>query len=78
VTGRTITVGPGVDIGRAFTLLGQHCARNAVRRDYATQIFHERPGLKRKRLARLRWRSRFMDGFKAAVLRTKALKQQGW
>lgn len=79
-TGRTVSVAAnaGVDVGRAFALLAQSCARNGVRRDHNAQKFHERPGLKRKRLHRMRWRRRFMTGFKAAVIRVKQLRKQGW
>lgn len=78
-TGRTITLGAtGVDIGRGFRLLEQSCARNKVKSDHTKQRFHERGGLKRKRLRRERWRRKFMDGFKAAVTRVKQLRNQGW
>lgn len=78
-TGRTITLGSaGVDIGRGFRLLEQSCARNKVKSDQTKQRFHERGGLKRKRLRRERWRRKFMDGFKAAVGRVKQLRNQGW
>lgn len=77
-TGRSIPVGTGIDIGKAFRLLEQSCARNKVRSDFTAQRFHERPGLKRKRLKRQRWRKRFMEGFKATVARVKQLKDQGW
>lgn len=76
--GRTVKVGVGIDIGRAFKLLEQSCARNGVKRDFNKQRFHERPGLKRKRLQRERWRRKFMEGFKATVGRVKHLKNQGW
>jgi len=65
-------------VGRAFSLLGRYCSFNKVKTDWVTQRFHERPGLKRKRLKRVRWRRRFMDGFKAAVTKVKELKKQGW
>jgi len=78
-TGRTVQIGSGnVDIGRGFALLNMSCARNKVMRDVGRQRFHERGGLKRKRLRRERWRKKFMEGFKAAVGRVKALKKQGW
>jgi hypothetical protein len=77
-TGRTVTIGNGIDIGRGFRLLGQSCARNKVRADFTKQRFHERGGLKRKWLRRERWRRRFMAGFKAAIGRVKQLKNQGW
>ena len=77
-TGRTVTIGKGIDIGRGFRLLEQSCARNKVRSDFTRQRFHERGGLKRKRLASERWRKRFMEGFKSTVKRVKQLKNQGW
>jgi len=73
-----VHIGAGIDVGRGFRLLEQSCARNGVRRDANSQRFHERPGLKRKRLRRERWRRKFMEGFKATVGRVKQLKNQGW
>jgi small subunit ribosomal protein MRP21 len=77
-TGRSIPIGMGIDIGKGFRLLEQSCARNKVRSDFTAQRFHERPGLKRKRLRRQRWRKRFMEGFRATVGRVKQLRNQGW
>lgn len=77
-TGRTVQVGGNIDVGRGFRMLETLCARNRVRQDFNKQRFHERPGLKRKRLRRERWRKRFMGGFKATVTRVKQLKKQGW
>lgn len=78
-TGRTVEVGTGnVDIGRAFALLNMSCARNKVMRDLGRQRFHERPGLKKKRLARERWRRKFMEGFKSTLGRVRTLQRQGW
>lgn len=71
-------IGPAIDVGRGFKLLEMSCARNKVRREANNQRFHERPGLKRKRLRRERWRKKFMEGFKATVGRVKQLKNQGW
>jgi len=76
--GRHQLVSERVDVGRAFQLVEMSCAKNKVRRDVQKQRFHERPGLKRKRLRRERWRTRFQEGFKATVNRVKQLKQQGW
>jgi small subunit ribosomal protein MRP21 len=42
------------------------------------QRFHERPGLKRKRLKRERWRRRFMGTFKKICERVTHLSKQGW
>lgn len=77
-TGRTFAVGGNVDVARAFVLLNQSCGQNKVRADQSQQRFHERGGLKRKRLRRQRWRMRFGEGFKATVLRVKQLRNQGW
>lgn len=78
-TGRTVDIGTGnVDIGRGFALLNMSCARNKVMRDLSRQRFHERPGLKKKRLARERWRRKFMEGFKSALGRVRTLQRQGW
>jgi small subunit ribosomal protein MRP21 len=77
-TGRTVYITPQIDVGKGFRLMEQLVGRNKVRSTFNYQRFHERPGLKRKRLKSLRWRKRFMVGFKAAVNRVKQLKKQGW
>lgn len=78
-TGRSVTIGStGIDVAKGFRLMEMSCARNKVKSDFMRQRFHERGGLKRKRLRRERWRVRFLDGFKATVLRVKQLKNQGW
>ncbi|KAH7314325.1 hypothetical protein BKA65DRAFT_516609 [Rhexocercosporidium sp. MPI-PUGE-AT-0058] len=77
-TGRSVTVGTGIDVAKGFRLMEMSCARNKVRTDAMRQRFHERGGLKRKRLRRERWRVRFLEGFKATVSRVKQLKHQGW
>lgn len=78
-TGRTVSVGAsGIDLPRGLRMLEQACARNRIRRDQTQQRFHERPGMKRKRLGRERWRRKFLEGFKATVARVKTLKKQGW
>ncbi|KAI0379195.1 hypothetical protein F5Y04DRAFT_130689 [Hypomontagnella monticulosa] len=77
-TGRTVNVGKTVDVARAFKLLSIQLKQNNVRADVRRQKFHERPGLKRKRLKSERWRSRFRKGFKACVSRVRELTKQGW
>lgn len=76
--GRSIDINAKIDVGRGFRLLEQSCARNKVRSDFTKQRFHERPGLKRKRLGRERWRRKFMEGFKATIGRVKQMRRQGW
>lgn len=78
--GRAITVDAsrGMDIGRAFRSLEVLCARNSVRKDFMRQRFHERPGLKRKRLKGERWRRRFKENFKGVVAIVGKMRAQGW
>ncbi|KAF2091746.1 hypothetical protein K490DRAFT_61175 [Saccharata proteae CBS 121410] len=68
----------GQSFADGLRLLDTLVARNGVRYDLKKQAFHERPGLKRKRLARERWRKRFMTGFKQVVSRVQRLRKQGW
>lgn len=77
-TGRTVPVAGNTDVARAFRLLDISCNKNRVRSDVQKQRFHERGGLKRKRLGRERWRRKFGEGFKAVVMRVKHLRRQGW
>ncbi|KAH9908470.1 hypothetical protein F4778DRAFT_348976 [Xylariomycetidae sp. FL2044] len=77
-TGRTIHVRGNVDVARSFTLLGVQVAQNKLRSDFQYQRYHERPGLKRKRLSSERWQRRFKKGFKACVSRVSELRRQGW
>ena len=78
--GRTIKVDTsrGMDVGRAFRSLEMKCAQNSVKRDFMRQRFHERPGLKRKRLKSERWRKRFKEGFRGTVAMVKKMRAQGW
>jgi small subunit ribosomal protein MRP21 len=54
------------------------CARNRIKQDFNRQKFHERPGLKRKRLATERWRKDFKQRFRGVVGRVGDLRVQGW
>lgn len=78
--GRTVEVNPRkrVDLSRALRNLNYQCAVNNVRRDQRQQRFHERPGLKRKRLRRENYRARFKQGFRLLVAKVKHMKKQGW
>lgn len=78
--GRTIEVdnSKGLDFGKALRNLDILCATNSVKRDFQRQKFHERPGLKRKRLKSQRWRKLFREGFRATVLRVQELRRKGW
>ncbi|KAI9835790.1 MAG: hypothetical protein M1837_003661 [Sclerophora amabilis] len=78
--GRSVAVAPerGTDLTRAFTFLNVKCAQNNVRGDQIRQRFHERAGMKRKRLHRERWRKKFMTGFRGMVYKVQAMKRKGW
>ena len=75
--GRTIKIDPN-NPGKAFKQLDALCARNRIRADAAKQRFHERPGLKRKRLKSERYRRRFKIAFTATVARVKEMRRKGW
>ncbi|KAF3768136.1 hypothetical protein M406DRAFT_329169 [Cryphonectria parasitica EP155] len=78
VIGRTVELQNGVDVARGLAILNMKCSLNRVRADQTKQRFHERGGLKRKRLRRERWRARFKEGFKATCSRVRVLAKQGW
>ncbi|KAF2207676.1 hypothetical protein CERZMDRAFT_50590 [Cercospora zeae-maydis SCOH1-5] len=67
-----------MDVARAFRSVEMLCSRNKVRRSFQQQRFHERPGLKRKRLKNERWIKRFRENFKGTVLLVQKMKKQGW
>ncbi|KAI9792227.1 MAG: hypothetical protein M1835_008019 [Candelina submexicana] len=79
-TGRSVTIdnSRGMDLGRGFKKLEINCAKNLIKHDFNRQKFHERPGLKRKRLHGMRWRKRFKLGFKAVVQKVSDMKRRGW
>ena len=78
--GRSVEVDPtrGVTLAAGLTKLEIIVGQNSVRRDFMRQRFHERPGLKRKRLKSERWRRRFKDGFRAIVDKVETMRRQGW
>ena len=78
--GRTVDINPdrGMDFGKALRNLEIQCAVNKVRQDLARQRFHERPGMKRKRLKSERWRKLFRESFRATVGRVKEMRRKGW
>ncbi|RYO98103.1 hypothetical protein DL765_010937 [Monosporascus sp. GIB2] len=76
--GRTVHVSKNVDVARSFTILAIQVAQNRIRQEFQYQRFHERPGLKRKRLKSERWQKRFKRGFKETVRRVRELTKQGW
>ena len=78
--GRAIDVVPerGMDVGRALKSLNKLCLRNKVAADARSQRFHERPGMKRKRLKSQRWRRQFKASFQATVMRVKEMRRKGW
>jgi small subunit ribosomal protein MRP21 len=68
----------GRDIVRGIGMLGSLMARNKVKTDMNRQRFHERGGLKRKRLNSERWRARFKQGFRDVTGRVMELTRKGW
>lgn len=78
--GRTVDIKPekGIDLARGIAFLGMKLKENDVRGEHIRQRFHERPGLKRKRLKSVRWRKRFMKGFKSMVGLVRHMRAQGW
>lgn len=76
--GKTVQVKNGGDVGRAFREVEQLCGRNRVRADFNKQRFHERAGLKRKRLHSERWRRRFKEAFRGTVKMVNKMRKQGW
>jgi len=79
-TGLTLDVDPrnASDLGVKLRRLNATVGRNKVPQDFRKQRFHERPGLKRKRLKSVRWRRRFAAGFQKAVSRVQELRRKGW
>lgn len=78
--GRTVDLDAsrGRDIVRGIGMLGSLMARNKVKQDFNKQRFHERGGLKRKRLNSERWRARFKQGFRDVTGRVIELTKKGW
>lgn len=78
VLGRSVKIGDQTDLAYGLKILGTKCTSNRVAADSRAQRFHERPGLKRKRLKSQRWRARFRNGFQATCQRVTELAKQGW
>lgn len=78
--GRTVEVNRSRSDGlsQAIRKMEISCHANNVRRDQMKQRFHERPGMRRKRLKSERWRARFKLGFQALVGKVQAMRRQGW
>ncbi|KAF2662653.1 hypothetical protein K491DRAFT_686532 [Lophiostoma macrostomum CBS 122681] len=79
-TGRTVNLDPdkGRDILRGISMLGSLMGRNRVKLEFNKQRFHERPGLKRKRLISERWRKKFKVEFTSVCSRVQELTRKGW
>lgn len=85
VVGRTVELSTGndnaarnLDFAKALARLDMNIKVNRVAQDVRRQRFHERNGLKKKRLRSERWQRRFMDGFRATCKRVSELARQGW
>lgn len=77
-TGRSIAIHGHVDVARGFQLMERTCMQNGIKRDFQSQRYHERRGIKKKRLRGLRWRRRFMEGFRATIQKVVKYRKQGW
>lgn len=77
-SGRTVQIRPHRDVLRCFKLLGNNVRSNNIKALEIRQRFHERPGLKRKRLRSERWKETFRQGFQSAIKRVQTLKKMGW
>ena len=69
--------GPG-GLNAALRRMEIKCAINKVKSEHMRQKFHERPGLKRKRLRSERHRRRFKEAFNATVQKVQRMRSQGW
>ena len=76
--GRSVPVASKIPLAQAIRRLDFKLRVNHVKSDLMYQRFHERAGLKRKRLKRERWRRRFREGFKAMVEQVQRMRKQGW
>lgn len=76
--GRAIDIKQRTDLARSFFLLNRLVRTNRIKLDQRMQRFHERPGVRRKRLQRERWRARFKDNFRNAVEKIRTMKRMGW
>ncbi|KAK6502117.1 hypothetical protein TWF506_002720 [Arthrobotrys conoides] len=74
--GRSIAVRGG-DVAGAFMQLKRICVENHIIKDANAQRFYERPGVKKKRLRRERFRRRFKESFKRMVSTVLEMKRQG-
>jgi hypothetical protein len=84
VTGRTVFVKPffgenaATSAPQALNVLNRLVKKQGIRSKSNYQRFHERKGLKKKRLRMVRWRMQFKRGFRETVRRVMELKRQGW
>ena len=67
-----------MDLATGFKTLNTSIRVNRVKTDHIRQRFHERPGLKRKRLKSERWRRSFKTGFQEMVGKIKDMRKKGW
>lgn len=74
--GRSVAFKAG-DVTQGMNRLRRVLVENNVRTDARIQRFHERAGMKRKRLKRDRFRKRFKEGFKKMVGIVLDMKRQG-
>ncbi|KAF2762900.1 hypothetical protein EJ05DRAFT_471865 [Pseudovirgaria hyperparasitica] len=76
--GREVKTPGGSDLQKAITTLTMIVTKNKIRATHLSQKFHERAGMKRKRLKSVRWRRRFAQGFSYVTRRVQRFVNQGW
>lgn len=76
--GRIVEIDSKVDIGKSLSILKKLVRTQNIKNDQQRQRFYERPGVRRKRLRRERWRARFKENFHNAVEKIKAMRRMGW
>ena len=79
-TGRTMAVNPASpqDLSSKLKRLHRLCSEARIPAQAFQQRFHERGGLRRKRLKSQRWRARFLVAFRSVVHRVRNLAKKGW
>ncbi|MCJ1313112.1 hypothetical protein MMC25_006789 [Agyrium rufum] len=78
--GRAVNVdmSRGITVARAIQLMERGVRQNNIKIEERRQKFHERKGLKRKRLISERWRRRFKEGFESICFKVEGMRRKGW
>jgi small subunit ribosomal protein MRP21 len=66
------------ELARVLQKLNGRASANKVQLRVQRQRFHERPGLRRKRMRKEKWRTRFKTSFGSICARVTELSKKGW